>query len=238
MVTEIELNGTPRQVEITRKAMRSIRLRVTDAGEIRLSAPKGTPKRELDAFLRAHRAWLEAALARLDEKAPPMQAERLEQGAPVRLLGMEYTVELRPGVRIGFSADHAARTLRIERPEGAGQAALDTHFDRWWRESCLAVYTGLCRRYLPLFAPYGVRMPEIHVRKMRAQWGSCNAAAGRINLNYYLLRAPLVCVEYVVLHELTHLINQTHNPAFYAFIARAMPDWKARRERLRHERSC
>ncbi len=237
MKTQINLLGAPRDVEITRKKMRSIRLRVTDAGEIKLSAPRLTTQAQLDRFLGDHRPWLENALRRLDAKAPTMDSERIADGAQIRLHGAAYTIRIEPAARIGIRADHAARTIVI-RTAKTDEPYLTTRFAEWWRTECHALYGLLCARYLPLFAVHGVRMPQLTVRKMTSRWGSCNAAKGHVTLNYFLLRAPMACIEYVVLHELTHMINQTHNSAFYEFIARAMPDWKARRNLLKNERIC
>ncbi|MDZ4177821.1 MAG: M48 family metallopeptidase, partial [Coriobacteriia bacterium] len=82
------------------------------------------------------------------------------------------------------------------------------------------------------FARPGEVMPELRVRTMRSRWGSL-AASGRISLNAHLVRAPAGCLDYVIFHELCHLRVREHGPAFYAELARHVPEWKLRKRELR-----
>ncbi len=236
---QLFLRGRQQEIEITRKkGMKSIRMRVTDAGEIRLSIPYGLSRTAAEQFVLQRTEWLEQALARLEQKAPPMAQEKLENGGTVRIFGAGYEVcRLKKAAEL-FQIDHAARRLLICVPEEMDEAELRVRFEKWWKAQSNLLFCGLSQKYLPLFADYGVGTPRISVRRMQSRWGSCNAAAGRISLNYYLMRAPMPAIEYIVLHELTHLINQSHNREFYAFIARIMPDWKERRALLENERCC
>lgn len=79
----------------------------------------------------------------------------------------------------------------------------------------------------------GVRPQRLVFRNMRSRWGSCTPATGRICLNLQLAAAPDGCLEYVVVHELCHLIAADHGPRFKAAMDRYLPDWRDRRERLR-----
>lgn len=88
-------------------------------------------------------------------------------------------------------------------------------------------------RLYPIVKAYGVKRPSVSIRRMRTRWGSCSVHGGSIRLNAYLCFAEKDCVDYVVLHELTHFIYPDHSKSFYAFIERFMPDWKQRRERLK-----
>jgi predicted metal-dependent hydrolase len=69
------------------------------------------------------------------------------------------------------------------------------------------------------------------VRKMHKRWGSC-ARSGNVLLNSELVKTPLSCIEYVVMHELCHLMEQNHSPAFFRLLSRHLPDWRRRKERL------
>ena len=86
----------------------------------------------------------------------------------------------------------------------------------------------------------GVRMNGLFVQRMRTRWGSCNPAAGTIRLNADLAKKPRECLEYILVHELAHLLEPTHNARFVALMDRFLPDWVHRRELLnrlpvRHE---
>ena len=89
------------------------------------------------------------------------------------------------------------------------------------------------RELVPVVAAHGVPRPaQLKIRAMTSRWGTCSRS-GSITLNRHLMRAPLTCVEYVVAHELCHLVHHGHDARFYGLLAAIMPDWKARRLRLR-----
>ena len=90
----------------------------------------------------------------------------------------------------------------------------------------------ICREIYPLFAPMGVEFPEIKIRTMKTQWGSCRPYEGVITLNRRLLEAPREAIEYVVLHEFAHFIHLNHSKEFYGLVERLMPDWKERKAML------
>ena len=90
----------------------------------------------------------------------------------------------------------------------------------------------ICQEIYPLFAPMGVEFPQIKIRTMKTQWGSCRPYEGIITLNRRLLEAPREAIEYVVLHEFAHFIHLNHSKDFYELVERLMPDWKERKAML------
>ena len=100
------------------------------------------------------------------------------------------------------------------------------------REECAVLLHQAVERMYPLVIPYGVAMPEVKIRKMRAQWGNCHWKRGYITLNTALHRCPEHLRDYVALHELVHFIHHDHGAGFYATMDALMPDWSKRREQL------
>ncbi len=94
----------------------------------------------------------------------------------------------------------------------------------------------LRRAIPPLLAQWaprvGVRIPDFTIRRMTTRWGSCNAAARRVTFNLELARREPELLEYVVVHELAHLIEQSHDARFYAVMDRALPEWRLLRRAL------
>ena len=102
------------------------------------------------------------------------------------------------------------------------------------KEQALALFEALSEELFPLFAQaLGGRRPEIRVREMKTRWGSCTPSKGRITLNLRLAEYPRETARYVVAHEYAHFVRADHSPAFWAEVARAVPDWRAQRARLR-----
>lgn len=90
----------------------------------------------------------------------------------------------------------------------------------------------ICQEIYPLFESYGVEYPEIKIRRMKSQWGSCRPYNRIITLNSRLLEAPREAIEYVVLHEFAHFIHPNHSRDFYGLIEQLMPDWRERKQLL------
>lgn len=101
---------------------------------------------------------------------------------------------------------------------------------REWRTIVEALVPGLIARWEPVL---GVKAGPVAYRNMKSRWGSCQPSTGRICINVRLALFPPECLEYVVVHELCHLLVSGHGPEFHAFMTRVMPDWKERRAKLK-----
>ncbi|MBQ9001945.1 MAG: M48 family metallopeptidase [Eggerthellaceae bacterium] len=101
---------------------------------------------------------------------------------------------------------------------------------REWRQVVEAFTPALVEKWEPVL---GVKAGKLAYRKMKSRWGSCQPSTGRICINVVLALYPPECLEYVVVHELAHLLVPGHGPEFHAIMDRVMPDWKQRRAKLR-----
>lgn len=112
-----------------------------------------------------------------------------------------------------------------------GEAAMATPEEvAQWRAVVQACVPPLIEAWEPIM---GVKAGKIAYRNMTSRWGSCQPATGRICINVRLALYPPECLEYVVVHELCHLLERGHGPRFHALMDHFMPDWKSRRAKLR-----
>ena len=114
-------------------------------------------------------------------------------------------------------------------PMGRAATASDAEL-REWRTVVEAFVPALVEKWEPIL---GVKAGKLAYRKMKSRWGSCQPSTGRICINIVLALYPPDCLEYVVVHELAHLLVAGHGPEFHAIMDRVMPDWKQRRAKLR-----
>jgi predicted metal-dependent hydrolase len=103
----------------------------------------------------------------------------------------------------------------------------------WYRQRAEQVFIALLKKVLPRFQQHQIGEPEILIRKMKKRWGSCTAK-GKIVLNLELIKAPKPCIEYVIIHELCHLIHHEHTRYFFALLEQMLPDWKKWKDRLEY----
>jgi predicted metal-dependent hydrolase len=103
--------------------------------------------------------------------------------------------------------------------------------EQWYAAKAGTWFPAILADHLPHFARSGTTQPRLQIRKMKTRWGSLSAK-GTLTLNLDLIRAPKSCIEYVITHELCHLLHRPHDAAFYRLLEKHMPDWEKRRHKL------
>lgn len=202
----------PVPVEVVRKNVKNMNLRVRSDGSVCMSVPRHVGLDEAAAMLGRHAAWLERRLERREEEA--RRRSSLLEGGTLPLWGREVLLE-------GAGIDPG----KVAAPDEAQQAV-----DRLYKREALSALPAVAHRYEQAL---GVRATEWSVRRMRTRWGSCTPSSGRIRINLTLAAYPPQCLEYVVAHELAHLVEPSHNARFHALVASVCPGAAESRALLR-----
>lgn len=217
------IEGTRVELVLRRSARRSFALQVDHRGA-RVAVPLRTPLGEVERFVHSHGRWL---LEHLQARAAAHPAPVLEvvEGATVPLLGRRLTLRLREG--------------RITRwrglADGTEELLLPTAVDplrallRALQARALAWYRGRVEEYCHRLT---VPVPAVRLSSARTRWGSCSSRSG-IRLHWRLIHLPPALIDYVVAHEVAHLLEMNHSPRFWAVVERLYPDWRAARADLR-----
>jgi predicted metal-dependent hydrolase len=223
-------------VEVVRKRIKNIHLSVyPPAGRVRISAPKWMALEAVRLFAVSKLGWIRKQQQKLREQERETPREYLDRESHYvwgRRVLLEIaddrqgpTVELLPGKLV----------LRV-RPE----ATLERRraiVDEWYREQIKQAAPELIAKWEPIL---GVKVAAFFVRKMKTLWGSCTVRRHTIRLNSELAKKPPECLEYIVVHEMVHLLEQSHGPRFVALMDRHLPKWRSLRADLnrlptRHE---
>ncbi len=220
----IVLRGRRLSYELEKKNIRGVNLHVRPDGSIYVSAPWFMTEAELEDLLRKKQDWLLRHLAAPRAPAPDLP-ER------VCLAGEALTPVLRAGARRCVERDGERLILTVKDPEDPEEAL--GLLDAWQRQLCTERVTALCREVYPAFEERGVPFPKFSFRRMKSRWGSCRPQGVALSFNTRLVEVPPDCALYVVVHEFAHFLQPNHSEAFYAEVARVLPDWKERRSRLR-----
>ncbi|WP_290637187.1 SprT family zinc-dependent metalloprotease [Aquisalimonas sp.] len=225
------LDGREHPVQVRETRRRTLGLYVFPDGRVEIRVPKGTPRRQALDFARGREAWLRDTLNGLPE-APP--APRYDDGARHPYLGDALTLRVRHGKSRRAVRQGDLLWLRVGDPRDP--ARVEHALREWYRARARTVFAERLAEWFPAVGLPPSRMPGLRIRAMRSRWGSCSSRGG-INLNLWLIRAPLACIDYVLVHELAHLLEFNHGPRFYAQMDRMMPDWRIHRRSLRaHQR--
>ena len=212
-----------RIVAYTLRHGRNKRLTLTiDERGLRVGAPRQARVTDAEDFIRSHADWV---LEKLDEYAVAHAPRQLaiRAGVKVPLLDREATIEVIPGGnRIRWFGD----TLILE---ARADTALDVLARRGLHRRAFEIFSDRLTHYAGLM---GCAVPQLGLSSARTRWGSCSHDGG-IRLNWRLIHLPLYLIDYVVAHEMAHLIEMNHSPAFWSEVEKLYPDWQAARDELK-----
>jgi predicted metal-dependent hydrolase len=225
--TTIELGDIA--IDVVRKNIRRINLRVCPPnGSVRISAPLRMSLEVIRAFAISRENWVRKHQQRMRERPRAMPPQYVDGeshylwGRPcllqVRETDAPAKVELRDGLLI----------LNV-RP-GTKTRKKQSLLDEWYRDRLMEALPELTGKWERLT---GVKAGRYSARKMKTRWGSCNPRTGDIRLNTELAKKSPEALEYVLVHELVHVLEPSHNHRFKALMDRFMPAWRAARKRLR-----
>lgn len=217
------------RVSVVRKAIKNLHLGVyPPLGRVRVAAPLAVSDAAVRVAVIGKLRWIKRQQASFEHQARQSRREMVS-GESHYYLGRRYRLQVvetagTPGVEL---RGHRALVLRV-RP---GWTAKDREqlLLRWYRDRLRELAPRLLGKWQ---GELGVKVREWGIKRMKTKWGSCNAEAGRIWLNLELIKKPPACLEYVVAHELTHLVARNHDEHFLALMNNHMPTWRRSRAEL------
>lgn len=204
------------------KRLKTVAIAVEPNGVVVLRAPSNTPMTKLDDIVHRKARWIVERLKRTSDWPQPLTKRQFVSGETFLYLGRQYRLKVQRG----------SGAVRLER----GYLVAQVPHPSKVRDALVAWYRARAADRLPemvaQWAPVvGVGVPNVLIREPRKRWGSCDAH-GVLRFNWRIVQAPRRLVEYVVVHELVHLVQLDHTTAFWAQLGRALPDYDRRRQVL------
>lgn len=216
----IEINGI--SIEVSRKPIKNMNLRIYPPdGLVKVSAPLSFSEHLIRQNLQEKSAWIHSQRERIRHRSS-YREEALQTGATVEFKGKSHLlfIEEHHGPAHTEIQDELLYCYLHPNPT---QAEIQLHLERWYRREMEALLPDLIQHWQQIIS---VNVEQWGIKKMRTRWGSCNTRARRIWLNLSLIKKPLSCLEYVLVHELVHLLEASHNHRFYALMTEFMPQWR------------
>ena len=226
MASQINLGDIA--VDVVLKDIKNVHLSVyPPTGRVRISAPKRMSLETIRVFAISKLGWIKQQQKKLREQERETARDYVDRESHY-LWGKRYLLTVsecdqRPSIEL--SHKRMILRLRPRTDEHKRQALVE----EWYREQIKTAVRSLLARWAPRI---GVKVERFHVQRMKTKWGSCNHTAGTIRLNTELAKKPRECLEYIVVHELIHLLEPTHNARFVALMDRFMPNWQFHRQVL------
>ncbi len=212
------VNGRRISYELHRSPRRRKNVTISIEGDrVRVLAPARTPQQQIAEFVAQRADWI---ASHLDSARPIGLRSQLGEGGLLPLLGVRYPVEasLAP-----FQFDGERFRVDVSKPERAAYA------EAWLREYARDHFTAQVEHWSPIV---GVQPKRLQIRNQKTRWGSASSR-GTLSFNWRLIFAPPEIIDYVVVHELCHLIQPDHSPKYWALVESVMPDAQHHRRQLR-----
>ena len=226
MAVQIELGDIT--VDVILKDIKNVHLSVyPPLGRVRISAPKRMSLDNLRVFAISKLEWIKQQQTKLREQERETPRDYVDRESHY-VWGKRYLLTVTESDEPPTVELKHRRMLLQVRP-GTDEDKKRTLVEEWYRERLKEAVPPLLARWQPLL---GVSVERWFVQRMKTKWGSCNHKARTIRLNTELAKKPKECLEYIVVHELVHLLEPTHNARFVALMDRFMPNWQFLRRAL------
>jgi predicted metal-dependent hydrolase len=216
-------------VEVVRKDIKNLHLGVyPPGGRVRVAAPRRLNDEAVRLAVISRLAWIRRQQDRFEQQVRQSERE-LVTGESLYFEGRRYRLDVieqdsTPTVHVT-----TATTMALRVRAGTSAEERQALLSRWYRERLREQLPGLLDKWQPLV---GVTVVAVRIRRMKTRWGSCNASARRIWLNSELAKKPAACLEYILVHEMVHLLERHHNERFRELMDSLMPIWRMRRDEL------
>lgn len=215
-------------IAVTRKAVKNVHLSVhPPAGHVTLVAPTSTRLEVARAYAISKLGWIRTQQAKLQAQARETPRQFVERESHYLWGRRHLLTVVESDVKPFVSVDHKRITLTVRPGSGAAKRAEVMH--EWHKSLLHEVAPRLIGKWeLKL----GVKLAGYFLQRMKTKWGSCNPEAGHIRLNTELVKKPKDLLEYVIVHEMVHLLEPTHSDRFVALLDAHFPSWREARAEL------
>lgn len=216
------------QVDVLRKNVKNLNLRIYPAEErVRVSVPRRISDHEVVRFIEDKMPWIRKHLSGY-KKRPKRPAYKYISGENHLVWGSELelrVIEKEEKPQVFIKGDQLILQVR----PGADKNKRASVLKEWYRVELKREIPKLIEKWEPRM---NVKVAEFGVKKMKTRWGTCNIRARRIWLNLELAKKRPEMLEYVVIHEMVHLLERLHNKRFYGFMSEFLPEWKSLKDEL------
>jgi len=208
---------------------KSLGITVHPDQHVTVRAPLRTSTADIEAIVRKKGGWILKKRQEFEDYPPAPPPRRYVSGETHLYLGHGYRLVVSEDKDQGIRL--ANGRLFLQTKDKNDLARKKKLLENWYRQQAKIIFAERLAVVYPSVAQFGIPYPEMKIRLMKSRWGSCSSK-GNINLNLRLIQTPMACIDYVIIHELAHLKEHNHSPAYYNLLDKLLPDWREQREIL------
>jgi predicted metal-dependent hydrolase len=209
---------------------KSLTIKVHPDASVEVLAPIDTDTNKVLQKVKSKAPWILKQIEQFNTYKPGTPVRRFINGETHLYLGRQYRLKI---IADTTNVVKAYRGQLFIHTTNTNKEIVEKQLQQWYKERANIVFAEMMQEVLPKFKKYKIQQPVLSIRIMSKRWGSCTPS-GKIILNTELIKAPKGSIEYVIIHELAHLVHHNHTKPFYDLQNRLLPDWKKWKDRLEY----
>ena len=200
----IESNGEKIYFYVQRKNVKNINLKVNIDKKVTLSIPMKMTLDKAKDFVKKKANWIKKQQDFYDTFVEQKENITFEDGETVYLLGKQYKMKIISDNANNVIINNKYIEIHIKEKYIESKSYIKKVYEKWLKQYAMNTLKDLVIKYQDILKKYGIKIPKIEIRQMKTRWGSCIPACNKVIFNLNLIKTPMCCIEYVVLHELCH----------------------------------
>ena len=218
--------STPYELYYTDR--KTLGIKVYPDTSVKVFAPIDTDLPIIEQLLKAKRKWIEKQQRSFQTYLPATPPRQYIGGESFLYLGKQYMLKIEPSTAEEVKLYQGRLVVKTVNPDATHIKKL---LQQWYIARATILFNKLFEEQFYLFKRFTLEKPILQIKKMEKRWGSCTPQQ-KIILNPERIKAPVVCINYVILHELCHLVHHNHSKSFYRLLENFMPDWQKYKQLL------
>ena len=207
---------------------KTLGIKVYPDTSVKIFAPLNTNLSVIEQHLKAKRKWIEKQQRAFETYLPKTPPRQYIGGESFLYLGKQYMLKIEPSTAEEVKLYQGRLVVKTLNSDATHIKKL---LQQWYIVRATILFNKLFEEQFCLFKRFTLEKPILQIKKMEKRWGSCTPQQ-KIILNPELIKAPIVCINYVILHELCHLVHHNHSKSFYRLLENFMPDWQKYKQLL------
>lgn len=228
MIDEIAFGEETISYEINYASRKSLGISVDPEMKVLVKSPEGVSLEKIREKVKKRAPWILKQRDFFLSFHPRMTERQYVSGETFFYMGRQFLMKVK--ISDKNEVRYKGRYIEVETTQKNRTKGL---VKNWYRERAKIKFPEIAEPLIQKFQKYKVQPSGVYIQEMPQRWGSCTPK-GKIILNPELMKAPKPCIQYVIIHELCHLIHRNHTPAFFALQDREMPDWERWKEKLEY----
>ena len=228
MIDEIAFGEETISYEINYASRKSLGISVNPEMKVLVKSPEGVSLEKIREKIKKRAPWILKQRDFFLSFHPRITERKYISGETFHYMGRQFLLKVTTSNL--NEVKYKGRYIEVETTDKTKAKGL---VKNWYRERAKVKFPEIAEPLIERFEKYKVQPSGVYIQEMRQRWGSCTPK-GKIILNPELIKAPKPCIEYVIIHELCHLVHRNHSPAFFALQEREMPDWERWKEKLEY----